>query len=109
MLLLLSSGINFPILAQQDSSKLSLSELKLTAQLLTELQFRREQEDLFNQKEKLYSGIIQNFQSNEKLYTSKIDNLELVIEEVKPEWYDHFWIGAAVAGIVVSSIYFLAR
>jgi hypothetical protein len=96
-------------LAQQDSSNLSLSELKLTAQLLTELQYRRDQEDIFNQKEKLYSGIIQNFQSNEKLYDSKIENLELMIEEVKPGWYDHFWVGATVAGIVVSSIYFLAR
>lgn len=104
------SGISYKSLAQEElSDRLSLAELKITAQLLTELEFRRSQSELDAAKNKMLESIITNFKSNEELYELKIKNLELKVEEIKPSWYDHFWIGSAVTAIVVSSIYFMSK
>lgn len=97
------------VLAQQDSTKLSLAELKQTVGLLTELQGRRELDATFLDKEAVYKNIIEGYQNDEELYKQQIENLKLNIEAVTPAWYDNFWTGAAVAGLIVSSIYFLAR
>ena len=97
------------VLAQQDSTKLSLSELKQIASLLPELQKRREANFVFKDKEQIYQGMIKTYQADEELYKNQIENLKLNIEAVTPSWYDNFWTGAAVAGLVVSSIYFLTR
>lgn len=96
-------------MAQQDSTKLSLSELKQIAGLLPELQKRREVNVTFNNKEAVYQSIIEGYQNDEELYKRQIENLKLNVEAVTPAWYDNFWTGAAVAGLVVSSIYFLTR
>lgn len=53
--------------------------------------------------------MIKTYQADEELYKNQIENLKLNIEAVTPSWYDNFWTGAAVAGLVVSSIYFLTR
>lgn len=103
------SGNNYQILAQQDSTKLTLSELKQTAQLLVELEKRRDQVELFKFKENMYQNMIQNFQANERFYEEKIKNLEIYAEAVKPAWYDKFWIGALVAGTGAGVIYILSK
>ena len=109
MALLLLSGFSYKGWAQQDSTKLSLLELKHTAQLLIELEARRYESDSFLDKENIYKNIIKDYQNDQELFNQQIENLELIIEAVTPAWYDHFWIGAAITGIVVSSIYFLAK
>lgn len=95
--------------AQQDSTKLSLAELKQIVGLLPELQKRRELNATFLDKEAVYKNIIEGYQNDEELYKQQIENLKLNIEAVKPAFYDNFWFGAAVAGLVVSSIFFLTR
>lgn len=95
--------------AQQDSTKLSLAELKQTVGLLTELQGRRELDATFLDKEAVYKNIIEGYQNDEELYKQQIENLKLNIEAVKPAFYDNFWFGATVAGLVVSSIFFLTK
>jgi hypothetical protein len=100
---------NSILLAQQDSTDLTLSELKLTLSLLTELEYRRAQDGLFTNKESIYKSIIEGYQNDQELYKQQVENLKLNIEAVTPAFYDNFWFGAAIAGIVVSSIYFLAR
>lgn len=111
MLLLLLSGPNLTSLAQQEQTDkyLSLAELKQTAQLLTELEKNREQLRLERTKNSIYDHIVENFKINEELYKQQIKNLETTVEEIKPSWYDHFWIGSLVTGAIVSSIYLLAR
>lgn len=95
--------------AQQDSTKLSLAELKQTVGLLTELQGRRELDATFLDKEAVYKNIIEGYQNDEELYKKQIENLKLNIEAVTPAWYDNFWTGSAVTAIIISSIYFLTR
>lgn len=95
--------------AQQDSTKLSLAELKQIAGLLPELQKRRELNATFTNKETVYQSIIKGYQNDEELYQQQIENLKLDIEAVKPSWYDNFWTGSAVTAIIISSIFFLAR
>lgn len=95
--------------AQQDSTKLSLAELKQTVGLLTELQGRRELDATFLDKEAVYKNIIEGYQNDEELYKQQIENLKLNIEAVKPSWYDNFWFGSAITAIVISGIYFLAK
>lgn len=102
-------GTNSINLAQQDSTDLSLAELKQTAGLLTEVEYRRDESQIFKEKSAVYEDMIKAFKSNELRFEEQIKNLNLVVEESKPSWYDHFWIGAAVTGLVVSSIYFLAK
>ena len=97
------------VLAQQDSTKLSLSELKQIAGLLPELQKRRETNVTFNDKEMVYKSIVKGYQNDEELYKKQIENLKLNIEAVKPAWYDNFWTGSAITAIVISSIYFLTK
>lgn len=97
------------LLAQQDSSSLTVRELQQTLRLLNELEYRRSEANIFLDKESVYKSLIQNYQNNEELYKKEVKNLELNIEAVTPAWYDNFWTGAAVAGLIVSSIYFLAR
>lgn len=97
------------LLAQQDSSSLTVRELQQTLGLLNELEYRRTESNIWMDKESVYKSLIQNYQSNEELYEREIKNLELNIEAVKPAWYDNFWTGAAITGIVISSIYFLTR
>ena len=80
-----------------------------TVGLLTELQGRRELNATFLDKEAVYKNIIEGYQNDEELYKRQIENLKLNIEAVTPSWYDNFWTGAAVAGLIVSSIYFLTR
>jgi len=109
VVLLLLSGFNYISLGQQDSTKLSLLELKHTAQLLIELEGRRIENATFIDKESVYKSIIEGYQNDQELYKQQIENLKLNIEAVTPSWYDNFWTGAAVAGLVVSSIYFLTR
>lgn len=108
-MLLLLSGFSFISLGQQDSTKLSLLELKHTAQLLIELEGRRYEANTFLDKERVYQSIIEGYQNDQELFKQQIENLELNIEAVTPAWYDNFWTGAAVAGLIISSIYFLAR
>lgn len=103
------SGASSINLAQQDLTKLSLAELKQTAGLLTEVEYRRDESLVFKEKSTVYESMIKEFQSNEQRYEQQIKNLNLTIEAVKPSWYDHFWIGAALTGVIVSSIYFLAK
>ena len=107
--LLLLSGFSYTSLGQQDSTKLSLLELKHTAQLLIELEGRRYEVNQFLDKERVYQSIIKGYQDGAELYQKEIDNLELTVEAVTPSWYDTFWVGAAVASLVVSSFYFLTR
>lgn len=97
------------VLAQQDSTKLSLAELKQTVGLLTELQKRRELNATFLDKEAVYKNIIEGYQNDEELYKQQIENLKLNIEAVKPSWYDNFWTGSAVTAIIISSIFFLTK
>lgn len=108
-MLFVSFGINSTSSAQQDSTKLSLAELKQTAGLLTEVEYRRNEAQIFEEKSDVYEDMIKAFQSNESRYEEQIKNLNLAIEVSKPSWYDRFWIGAAVAGLIVSSIYFFAK
>lgn len=108
-MLLLLSGFNYISLAQQDSTNLSLLELKHTAQLLIELEGRRIENATFLDKENIYQSIIKDYQNGEELYKQQIENLKLNIEAVKPAFYDNFWFGSAVTAIVVSTIYFLAK
>lgn len=110
MLLLVLSESNFQSLAQQDSTKiLSLTELKQTAQLLTELEKKRSQMELMQYRLELSEVVINNLKLNEQLYEAKIENLETYAEEVKTAWYDRFWIGSLLTGVAVTTIYFLAR
>ena len=109
LLLLQVLGSGSIVLAQQDSTKLSLSELKQIAGLLPELQKRRETNVTFLDKEAVYKNIIKGYQNDEELFKQQIANKNAEIEAVTPAWYNNFWTGAAVAGLVVSSIYFLAR
>lgn len=97
------------LLAQQDSSSLTVRELQQTLRLLNELEYRRTESNIWMDKESVYKSLIQSYQNGEELFRKEIKNLELNIEAVKPAWYDNFWTGAAVAGIVVSSIYLLTR
>jgi len=83
--------------------------LKQTVGLLTELQGRRELDATFLDKEAVYKNIIEGYQNDEELYKQQIENLKLNIEAVKPAFYDNFWFGATVAGLVVSSIFFLTK
>ncbi len=103
------SGSCSTALAQQDSTKLSLSELKQTAGLLVELQKKREQKSAWVDKEAFYKSMVKNYEQVEDRYKMQIDNLKLNIEAVKPAWYDHFWIGSALTAIIISSIFFLAK
>ena len=107
--LLLLSGFSCISLGQQDSTKLSLLELKHTAQLLIELEGRRYEVNQFLDKERVYQSIIKGYQNDQELFNQQIENLELTVEAVTPSWYDTFWVGAAVASIIVSSIYLLTR
>ena len=109
MLLTTALEKNSILLAQQDSSSLSVSELQQTMRLLSELEFRRAESNIFFDKESVYKSIIKDYQNGEELYKREIKNLELNIEAVKPAWYDNFWTGSAVTAIVISSIYFLTR
>ena len=109
LLLLQTYGSGSIVLAQQDSTKLSLSELKQIAGLLPELQKRREINVTFNDKEMVYKSIVKGYQNDEELYKKQIENLKLNIEAVKPAWYDNFWTGSAITAIVISSIYFLTK
>ena len=95
--------------AQQDSTKLSLAELKQTVGLLTELQGRRELDATFLDKEAVYKNIIEGYQNDEELYKQQIENLKLNIEAVKPKWYNNFWVGATASAIVSTAIYLLVR
>lgn len=95
--------------AQQDSTKLSLAELKQTVGLLTELQGRRELNATFLDKEAVYKNIIEGYQNDEELYKQQIENLKLNIEAVKPKWYNNFWVGSAITAIIISSIFFLTK
>lgn len=103
------SGTSSISLAQQDSIKLSLAELKQTAGLLTEVEYRRDESLVFKEKSAVYQSMIKEFQSNEQRYEQQIKNLNLTIEAVKPSWYDHFWVGAALTGIIISGIFFIAK
>lgn len=97
------------LLAQQDSSALTLQELKQISSLLTEVEFRRAQYATFIDKESVYKSIIEGYQNDQELYKQQIANLNANIEAVKPSWYDNFWTGAAVASVVISSIFFLTK
>lgn len=108
-MLILSLDNSLIVSAQQDSTELRLSEKKQISGLLYELEYRRTESNIFLDKESVYKSLIKDYQNNEELYKQEIKNLELNIEAVKPSWYDNFWTGAAVAGIVVSSIYLLTR
>lgn len=109
MTLFVLSGTSSISLAQQDSIKLSLAELKQTAGLLTEVEYRRDESLVFKEKSAVYQSMIKEFQSNEQRYEQQIKNLNLTIEAVKPSWYDHFWVGAALTGIIISGIFFIAK
>ncbi len=103
------SGSCSIVWAQQDSTKLSLSELKQTAGLLIELQKKREQKSIWADKEAFYKSMLENYDRIDERYQRQIKNLKLNLEAVTPAWYDHFWFGAAVTGIIVSSIYFMVK
>jgi hypothetical protein len=96
-------------LAQQDSTKLTLTELKQTLGLLNELEYRREEKNTFLYKESIYKSIIKDYQDGEELYKQKIINLENIVEAVKPAWYNNFWTGAAVSTVVLTTIFLLVR
>jgi magnesium-transporting ATPase (P-type) len=96
-------------LAQQDSTKLSLSELKQIAGLLVELQARREQSITWFDKESIYKNIIRNYQRNENNYKQQINLLQENIETSKPAFYDRFWVGSAVTAIVFSIFILLSK
>jgi hypothetical protein len=110
MLMLLSlSGKSSISWAQQDSSKLSLAELKQTAGLLTEVEFRRDEAQIVQEKINVYEGMIKHYQENESDYEQKLRNQELINENSKPAWYDHFWVGSTVVGIVLTTIFLFAK
>ena len=95
-------------MAQQDSS-LTLNEYKQIGSLLAELKGRRILEGEMLDKEYYYRSIIGDYQNNIRLADAQIKNLQQNIEAVEPAWYDHFWVGTAIAGLVVSGIYLLGK
>ena len=97
------------LLAQQDSSSLTVRELQQTLRLLNELEYRRTESNIFLDKESVYKSLIQSYQNGEELFRKEIKNLELNIEAVKPAFYDNFWFGSAITAVVISSIYFIAK
>lgn len=107
--LILGSGNSSILWAQQDSTNLELKELKQVSQLLVEVEYRREQSRIAIEKENLYRDLIADYSKNEELYEQKLENKDAEIEAVKPAWYDTFWIGSAVTGIIISTVYFLSR
>lgn len=94
---------------QPDSTELTLSELKQTLGLLTELEFRRQQNVQNIAKENIYKNIIKDYEANQELYKQKIINLESALGITKPAWYDSFWFGAGVTGLVFTTIILIAR
>lgn len=108
-MLLLLSGFSYTSLAQQDSTKLSLLELKHTAQLLIELEARRYEASTFVDKENIYKSIIKDYQNDQELYKQQIENLKLNIEAIKTPWYERPPVVATITAIIISSIYFLAK
>lgn len=77
--------------------------------MLPELQMRRKLDVEQANKEDFYKSLIQEYQDDQEQYKQKEKLLKANIEAVTPSWYDHFWIGAALTGVVISSIYFLAK
>ncbi len=95
--------------AQQDSTKLSLAELKQISGLLVELAECRELNVVASEKESFYQNLVKKYDENEQLYEQQLANKNAEIEAVTPAWYDNFWTGSAITGLIISSIYFLTR
>lgn len=106
---ILCFGQNSEVLGLQDSTKLTLEELKQTLSLLNELEYRREEKNIFLDKENIYKNVIQDYKASEELYKQKITNYEIMVEAVKPKWYNNFWVGATASAIVSTAIYLLVR
>lgn len=90
-------------MAPQDSIKtgsLQLSELKQIAKLLNEVEFRRTENKLNNQKIDRLNEIIVDqkkiIQDQEEINSNLNDQIEII----KPAFYDNFIFGAAAASIV---------
>ena len=83
-------------------------ELQNISKLLTELLYWRDAEDLLldevnHLKMALYSS------ENTVVNRDKvIANLKTEIEIIDPPWYDHFWVGAGVTGIILTALFVFA-
>lgn len=109
LLLFLLSGSSLQSLAQQDSTKLSLYELKLQAALNTELEFRRKQASQHKLQLQIQDGIIEYKDMQINTLETKIENQNKIIEEVKPAWYDRFWIGTGTTAFILAIIFILIK
>lgn len=99
---------NGSIALAQDST-LSLYELKAIAKYLPELHERRLLDAEQINKESFYKSLIQKYQDDKEQYQKKEKLLEANIEAIKPAWYDHFWIGSAITGIVAFTTYLIVN
>ena len=98
--------------APQDSIKtrpLQLQELKAVASLLNEVEYRREKDQLNDQKIERLNSIVEKQNGiigNEK---EIIKNLNDQIEQTKPAFYDNFIFGASAASIAFVVLILLTK
>jgi len=86
----------------QDSTKFQKIELKQISKLLTETSYRRDKDSDMKRQLDYYGRLVSTLEYKDSLNNIIKNNLNKMIENVKPQFWDRFWIGA-----VVSSILFL--
>ena len=101
ILLLSSSDLSSQSSNSQDSTKkLTLYELRQSVKYLTEVEYRREKDMLAQTQFKLYDSTIVNLKEQKNLLIQTNENLESIIEKIRPAFLDKAWIGGVAVAIL---------
>lgn len=88
--------------------RLPLSKALLVSQLLYELESRREKgkidKEIFNIIPRLKTNYVDLRTDHFELQ----DNVNKIIDALEQPWYDHFWVGAGVTGMILTALFVLA-
>lgn len=93
------SEANSQNLAQQDST-FHKTELKHISKLLTEVDYRRVKESDMQKQINVYSRAVSLLEYKDSLNIVIKSNLNKMIEDIKPQFWDKFYIGAIASAVL---------
>lgn len=91
----------------QMPTEFDTEELRNISKLLAELDWRRMNDSLSAMEISKYENIASKFMDERKGWMQKETAYKNLVEEVRPAWYDRFYVGAVCSTVFVTIMIFL--
>lgn len=82
------------------SNSFTTDELRQIATALNEHDFLAEQDSLNTLLLIQYANVIMDYKTKEVLFNKKEQNYKILIDELKPAWYNNFLTGSSVTTVI---------